>query len=195
MNSLKKQKNSTKGFTLIELLVSAGIFAVAITMTTGIFSRFIFTQRHDIAEQAMQEDVRLMLELFNREARTAYASTYRLADARGTSVSFRNQNGDCVLYRVSSKKQLERAQADVPGVECDRANFGDSSFAPLSSSRTVIDSLRFDVRLATVASNGLPQNQGFITVILKVSAKDKAATPLQIQGTVSSRQVTAYKAE
>ena len=55
-----------KGFTLLELVVATGIFAIFMLVIVGMFSQFVFTQRRNIAEQALLEDVRTALEIFER---------------------------------------------------------------------------------------------------------------------------------
>src|SRR3989344_5353947 len=102
------------GFTLIEMLVAISIFSIVLLIMLGIFSRFVTTQRRGIGEFRLQEDLRLAIELFNREARTSYGSTL-VHD--GPAVLFRNQNGHCVTCRWH-ENALQRAQQEQAGGAC-----------------------------------------------------------------------------
>lgn len=183
----------SKGYTLIELLVAIGIFSVVVTIVAGLTTRLVFVERRDIGQQALEEDVRFALEVFSREARLAYASTYALNDDTGESVVMRNQNGNCVNYRLNENRALERSEVETAGVDCLGANFG-SLYAPLTSSRMQFESLRFDVPSSVYnQADARLDRQGFITVTLKARAGNASVPPLELQTTVTSRQVQAYE--
>ena len=154
---ISKQENvpegvlSQRGFTLIELIVAAGIFSVFIIVIVGLFGQFVFTQRRDVAEQDLLEDLRLSLETFNREARTAYGDTFLSARPDGTSVIFRNQNGACVNYRLQDRR-LERAEGGSPSGQCTTGTFQGSGavYTPLTGSGIVLTRAFFDVQPSEV---------------------------------------------
>lgn len=184
---------SQTGVTLLELVVSVGIFALVLALISGLYSRFVFTQRRNIGEQTIQEDLRFALELFNREARTGYASSYSINDPEGRSLTFRNQNGLCVNVRLNpATQQLERAESAEAGTDCTGAVF--HSYAALTSHRIAIDSLRFDLpdNIYNAGDQRLDR-QGFITLMISASAPGSSAQPLRLQSSVASRQVIPYK--
>lgn len=184
---------NNKGYTLIELMVALGVFSVVVIMISGLITRLIFIERRDIGEQALQEDLRFALEVFSREARLAYASTFALADGTGKSVVMRNQNGNCVNYRLNDENgALERAEVSSGGVDCLGAGFS-GRYAPLTSQRVQFDFLRFDIP-DSIYNQGDARldRQGFITIIMKARAKKTSTPPLELQTTITSRQVKSY---
>lgn len=181
------------GYTLVELLVAIGIFSVVVVMVAGLISRVVFIERRNIAEQALEEDLRFALELFSRETRLAFASTFALADDTGRSLLMRNQNGACVNYRLGEENVFERAEADAQALDCAGADFGDR-YSPLTSRRIRIEKLRFDLpdNVYNQGDNQLDR-QGFVTIIVKARAVNTSTPAVELQTTVTSRQVKAYE--
>lgn len=193
MTILEKRNNNVlrSGFTLIEIVVAVGIFSVLVVIIVGIFSRFIFVQRRDIAEQKLQEDLRFSLELFNREARTAYGTTF---SASGSQIYFANQDKRCVTYRWQGQSLL-RAESDDPGPACDAAAYPapGTSFEPVVSSDVTITDLVFTAHPAAAPAGQLT-NQAFITISLEAQARHKADKAVALQSTVASRQLVPFTA-
>lgn len=182
------------GFSLIEVVLSVGMLGIIVLLVSGVFTRFIALQRHDIAQQALQEDVRLALELFSREARTAYASTFAVVNGEGSALTFRNQNGDCVLYQVNpTTRQLERGEVKTGGTDCDVSNFDNASLAAVTSRDTRFEVLRFDPVRSQANQEGLPDRQGMITVIIEAVSRRDAEIQLDLQTTVASRQMNLFE--
>ncbi|MEK7556589.1 MAG: prepilin-type N-terminal cleavage/methylation domain-containing protein [Patescibacteria group bacterium] len=180
------------GYTLIELLVALGVFSVVVIMIAGLITRLVFIERRDMGEQAIEEDVRFALEVFSREVRLAYAATFALPDDTGKSIVMRNQNGNCVNYRLSAENgTLERSEVSAGGTDCLSASF--VGYAPLTSNLVVFDVLRFDIpdNVYNRGDNRLDR-QGFVTMIIKARALNKATPPLELQTTVTSRQVKVF---
>lgn len=191
------------GFTLIELLVAVAIFSIVLLITSGIFTRYVFTQRRDIGEQRLQEDVRLAFELFNREARTAFGDTFT-AGSEGDSVTFRNQNRQCVWYGVfaadaptqeqTPRLRLARVEAENVDLTEDCSNldlYAAGDLEPITAPVTHISSLSFEIRPAVVDGEQLV-SQGFITVVSSVNAAAKPGESMHVQSTVTSRQTRPY---
>lgn len=183
---------ASKGYTLIELLIALAVFTIIIVMIAGLISRLVLIERRNIAEQAMQEDIRFAFEIFSRETRLAFASTFALADSSGSSVVMRNQNGACVNYRLRNGV-FERAEVNAGGADCTGASFGDR-YAPLTSNRIKIERLRFDLpdSVFNQRDNRLDR-QGFITLMLQAKGASAPTPPLDLQTTVTSRQVNVYE--
>lgn len=181
------------GFTLIELVVSIGILSLIMLLATAIFSRNLEVQRRDIAQQALQEDVRFALELFSREARTGYGSTYELADGSGSSLVFRNQAGTCVLYAINrSTKQLERSETKNLGTTCTASDFTGEKAVSIHSPDTLFEVLKFEPQKSEPNSEGLPKNQGFITIRAQAASKKLPGVRLELQTSVTSRQTNIF---
>jgi len=184
-----RQSVREKGATLIELLVTVSIFTILLIMVTGIFSRFVTTERRDISEKALQEDMRLAIELFVREARTGYGSTYALyPSALGQMVVFRNQNNDCVAYSLRDQA-LQRAEVHTSN-RCDSVLY--TGFSALTSTKTLVDQLHFLLPQG-ITSGGQLAQQGFITLSIQARSQTTSIPPLEIQTTVTSRQLNSVE--
>lgn len=175
---------------MIELAVATGIFAVLILLFIGIYSRFVAVQERGASAQSMQEQLRLTLEVMNREIRTGYGSTYDILDNNGRGVVFRNQNGSCVAYRWQDAR-LERAEIDAFGDSCDPGRLSGVPYTALTSSDIVITNARFDVVRAERLDDTLA-NQGTVTLILEAENAASTIAPIQLQSTVASRQVIPF---
>ncbi len=178
------------GFTLIEIVVAAGIFVVVMVLTMGIYGNFSATQRRDISEQKLLEELRLAFEVFNREARTSYGSTYALTDGTGTSLIFRNQNGVCVLYRLGNENQLERGEG-IGTSECKENDIVSASFTPVTGPDIEFTTLKF-LPTPALAEAGKLKDQGAITIVAEAKTKNGIVAPVALQSTTTSRQVTPY---
>lgn len=191
-----KYSLNNRGFTLVELVTSIGLFAIFLVIMTGVFSRFVQVQRHSIEQGALILEVQSVMELFIKEARTAYGSTFRTED--GSQVSFHNQAGTCVSYRWNTIKNIfERAEnpASASGT-CDSGDFTDSEYAPLTSKSIEITHALFDANpSAYTTGNPALESQGVITFTLTAKSLKSASSvlPLTVQNTVTSRQVNAYE--
>jgi len=190
------QQPTQSGFTLIETIVSIGILTVLLTVVAAAYGRFAGLQREGIGQQEMQEDVRLFLQLFNREARTAFGTTYQ-ATTNPPGVVFRNQEGRCVLYAFSAVDgTITRAEA-TPALDhpcADPAIYA----APrrlTDRDNTVVADLTFEAVSAAPAwpASGPLTQQGFITVYLGTHSAADPSNVLQLQSTVTSRQFTPYQ--
>ena len=186
--------NAQRGFTLLELVTAMALFAVIVIITSSVFARFVDVQRRDIDEQAFQEDIRLALGLFNREARGGFGDTYESATINGeTSIFFRNQNLKCVRYYVS-EQQMVRNESQTAGRD-DNCNltdiYSESDARVLTGADSTIIEIEFRVQPSQVdCDHFVPPKvirQGFITVLLNAEAAAKRI-PLQLQSSVTSRQ-------
>ena len=174
-----------RGATLIELLVTISIFTILLIMITGIFSRFVTMERRDISERALQEDIRLALEQFVREARTAYGSTYALfPSSAGEMVVFRNQNKTCVAYKLGDGV-FERAE-NFTSDPCDTVSYTD--FVPLTSEKTIVENVHFFLP-ESIVLNGELNRQGFITLSIRAKSANSSIPAFEIQTTITSRQI------
>lgn len=190
----------TYGFTLIELIIAIGIFVVFLTIIMGVFSRFVGTERHNIAQSTIISDVQSGLESFAKEARTGYGSTYHgigSEDESSAAVAFRNQAGVCVIYRVENEVFERGEDSDNIGQEeeCEPDSILDSEFVPLTSNKTKITRINIIAEPAIVADEdtGRLASQGTVAIELTADSAKTDIAPLNIQRTITSRQLAAYK--
>jgi prepilin-type N-terminal cleavage/methylation domain-containing protein len=183
-------KNS--GFTLLELVVAISLFSIFTAMILSLFTRFISTEKREIAQQALQDDMYYALETFNREARTAYGTSYVTQD--GSQLFFHNQNGDCVEY-VFADGSIKRGQTSGGAANCADAPFNSSGLVPLTSAETVISKKdsRFDPVAAQEQGDQLT-GQGFVTIIISATSRRSDLPPLKLQSSITSEQVIPYVA-
>jgi prepilin-type N-terminal cleavage/methylation domain-containing protein len=180
---------SIHGYTLVELMVAIGIFSILFIVLMGFFGRFVFMQRRDIAEQRLLEELRFAMEIFNREARTAYGSTY-VPDNTGKGIVFVNQEGQCVHYRLEGTHgRLERAEWRGTTDICRPAD--DQEYTSLTSSKITLRDLHFTVTFAE-QDEGMLTNQGFVTLTLEAEADNPTVMPLHVQSTITSRQTRPF---
>lgn len=190
-----------RGFSLIEVVVAIGILSVVLQLVLGAYARFVHVEREGINEQEMQEDIRLVLQLFNREARTAYGTTYQ-ALLGGSSIVFRNQEGVCVQYEHIAAPSFSLQRSDSTGISDLSVDRDHDCADPLiynnpqrltDEMSTVVVGLQFDARAAVAQPppSFLLAEQGYVTVRLLVRSTT-VVDPVALQSTVTSRQFITY---
>lgn len=180
------------GFTLLEMVFAMGIFVLLLLGIAAVYGRFVHAQRLGISQQEMQEDVRLILQLFNREARTAYGNTYE-ETVSPPGMVFRNQEGQCVHYKFdAAAKSVMRAEAPgtpapgAPPPSCLSTSY--TQYRRLNDKQnTIIEQLKF----SPIKADPLAR-QGLITVYLSVHPAADPTQTMHLQSTVTSRQFTPY---
>lgn len=196
----------SKGFSLIEVVVASGILLIVLQLVVGAYARFVHVERAGINEQEMQEDIRLVLQLFNREARTAYGTTYQAIVSPVThqpnGIVFRNQEGICVKYEHLAAPSFSLQRSDSAGLSDLFVNRGHNCADPViyngpqrltDDTATEIVSLQFDARaaIAQAPPSFFLAGQGFVTVRLQVRSS-AINNPVLLQSTVTSRQFISY---
>jgi prepilin-type N-terminal cleavage/methylation domain-containing protein len=182
-SSPDKGRRGGVGFTLIELMVAVGLFSVLLLVGLGVFSRFVAVQRRAVGQQEVQEDIRLALQLFNREARTAYGDTYT-TDVGGSGVCFRNQEKKAILYFL---KEGVVTRTEAPNFETECSGISVDDTKAITDPLTIVDTLTFRI--------GSGQQRSITTVIKAHSANGGANSPdasIHVQSTVASRQLRPY---
>lgn len=177
------------GFTLIELILAVGIFILVMTLVVSMLSQFMLTQRRNVVENRMLDEVRFGMEIFSRETRTAFGETYE-ATANGDGVMYRNQNGQCVIYRVEDGV-FQRGEHDTGTQNCDESAFATSSFAALTGNDVEVVDVLFDVSASTTEENRL-SSQGFIAVTITTESPRQTVPQMVVQSATASRQLTPY---
>ena len=96
------------GFTIIELLIAMGLFAILISVVSGIFVRSLRAQRVTVALIAANNNASLAIEQMAREIRTGQSFSAVIDQLR-----FINAKGETVTYRWNDTDQtLEPLFAD-----------------------------------------------------------------------------------
>lgn len=188
---MKNIFHKPNGFTLIELMIAVGLFAIFITIVTGVFSGFVQVERQSIAQGQLISDTMSALESFIKESRTAYGTTYS-PSGDGSSIAFRNQNDECVVYRKNDVGVMQRGAADI-STDCNPDSLAENRFTSLTSKATEITDLAFRPVIANV-SNGILENQGIVSITITAkSANDiQSRTPITIQNSITSRQMQPF---
>lgn len=166
--------NSQKGFTLIELLVSVSLYAIFVTIATGLFLSSIQGQRKIFSFQAVQDNSRYVTEFMAREMRMGK----NFLVTGGNNLNFVNQKGE-IIYYCMVNNSIKRAV----GVFCD-ANSSNLT----SSEVVVVDKLEFLLSGEGVGDLRQPR----ITIIMKLHSSGTVSaveTSLNLQTTVSARKL------
>ncbi len=171
-----------EGVSLIELIVVIAIFSVTIIAATDIFKWVIQGQKNALAAQSVQENMRYAFETMSKEIRMAEESDTGclgsgIYKVYNTSVSnsrldFRNQNGDCVAYYLSSN-----------AITVSRAG----TTASITPDEIKISNLTFNV--ADDLIGALHTIQPRVTMAMDVEAVGKILyrQKMRLQFTISSR--------
>jgi len=134
-NNLKNKS----AFSLLETLVAVAIFAVIVLSSSQIFRSVLSSQRTNIVDQDVQENIKYFLEVFTRETQTAqrstalsapclqgqggtqyYATQIFAVNASSTELYFENSDGQCVKYYVAADSNgLNRIKIKRGGGEDD----------------------------------------------------------------------------
>ena len=180
------------GFTLIELLVALGIFTAALLVLFGTFGNVVTRQREAVAQQELQENLRLAFEQITREIRTGYGTTYTLVAGSIEALAFRNQRLECVRYDLQDG-QLHRSVNGDQAVDCGAVSTYGEGVA-ITSSEVDVARLYFEPHLAQEGTVGELAQQGFVTWWLTAAATSDPSRSLTVQTTVTSRQTKPYAA-
>jgi len=188
----KKSKHSmvqapcskNKGFTLLEMIFAVGLFAMVITVVTGVFVKSSQAQRKVIELHVVQREGNYMIEMMSREIRMATAisdGNDGNEDQQGnnnSSVEFTNYNGDLIRYC--------RASASGACTENDSGDYLTRRVNGInqivSSSNIKIDSLKFYV------PDDFITDQPMVTISMTVKpAASQYNTEISLQSSVALR--------
>lgn len=191
------------GFTLIEMIVAVGIFVIILQIVAGAYGRFVSIEREGIGQQEMQEDIRLFLQLFNREARTGFGNTFQPVIVPKGLV-FRNQENSCVLY-YAAQGRIFRTDTEglnpavAPDANCADQDLYRGVHRQLTDGKnTVVENLTFEAVSAqptsqpNVPAQGPLTQQGFIVVNITVRPNSPHAEVMRVQSAITSRQFIPY---
>ncbi len=167
-------KNKSRGFSLIEVLVASTIFALLISIVTGIFLGVVAAQRKTVAVRTLQDSVRYAIEAMSRDVRTGHGfSLYSQSELRFTSTI----GGG--IRRVSYR---------LNGNILEKGVFSGSDyvFSALTAGNLMVDYLNFYLSGEPPGDRRQPR----ITVTLGATAgQGVQETKVNIQTTLSQREL------
>jgi type II secretory pathway pseudopilin PulG len=172
------------GFTMIEVLVAFTLFLVVVGATSGVFLAAVRSQRNSTAFLNAQNNLRFVLESTSREIRTGRDFQILKTDGpslrggmgqgeNGDVLSFTNQNGDSVRYRLQAGKLEKSSDSGV-------------SFSALTAENVTVASFRFYLAGAAPADELQPR------ITLSVKVRSRVGTQEQevlVQTTVTQREI------
>ena len=164
---------SDRGFTLIEVLVALTIFALLISIVTGIFLGVVAAQRKTVAVRTLQDSVRYTIEAMSRDIRTGYNFSLFQNELRFTSTI--GGGIQQVSYRLN-------------GGVIEKGIFGggDYVFSALTPENLTVDYLKFYLSGEALGD----QRQPRITITLGATAgQGVQETKINVQTTLSQREL------
>lgn len=139
---------SNKGFTLLEMLVAIGIFAIIMTVASGIFSTTLQSQERMLTQQLAISNTSYSLEYMSRAIRMAKK------DVEGhclntTGCNYTNPSGDNSIRFLNHDKKcveflLENGQIKRKKSNNKNDNFGDTQ--SFTSNDLNIRELKFELQ-------------------------------------------------
>lgn len=174
---IKNQKNA--GFTIIELMVATSLFLVIISIVSGVFVKSLRIQRGALGLIEAASNAELAIEQMAREMRTG--TTFNVFQ-ESKSVSFKNVNGNMMTYNWNSEtKKLECLETgDYSDKHCSSA-----APQPITANNVSINNLKFTFFNGAPADPYPPR----ITITLKIASLKNPASEVNIQTTISSRNL------
>ncbi|MBI2609849.1 type II secretion system protein [Candidatus Giovannonibacteria bacterium] len=190
-----------KGFTLFEMIVAVGIFALVMVIALGTIFSILDAQRKAIALQTAYDNLRFAMESMSKEIRTGtgFHCGIDLSDISdtpencppggdgtpiGVSFTFTNARDVIVTYQIW-QGQIIRIQGLSAACKSDNT-------CPKITS-TDVDMTSPNGRLNFfVTGAGEDSKQPQVIILLEgtvVGAKSKATSKLELQTTISQRQI------
>jgi prepilin-type N-terminal cleavage/methylation domain-containing protein len=168
---LKTQNN--KGFSLIEMIVAVGIFAVVMTISLAALLNLSDIQKKAEALRATNDNLNFSLETMMREIRSGKSYCAAGLGPVCSSDRFVFVNGsNVIVYRLNNAR-IEKS-AD-----------GGANYITMTAPEIRITKLLFWVQGQAANDKIQPR----VTIIINGSAGDKKVVNLNLQTTISQRQL------
>ena len=157
---------------MVELLVAMGVFAILISLVTGVFVRSLRTQRATVALIAAASNAELSIEQIMREIRLGQgfpeSNTY-------SALTFTNAKGQLVTYSWNNNLGVLAIERSVDGGTPSR----------ITAENVKVTDLKFEVFKGTPAD----RYPTFVTIALQVGTEDRilADATISLQTSISSR--------
>jgi len=160
-----KHRRKGAGFTLIELLVGVAIFALAITVASGLLMTGLRSQRKSIAIQNVSDNARYLIGFMAKEIRM---SEFNAVDGEITQLNIAHPVDGNVTYRFTGTQILRNDQ-------------------PVNSDEVQVDG-RFFIDGEAAGDNQQPK----VTIVIKVTTigtKAEEQAEIRLQTTLSQRDL------
>lgn len=166
-----------KGITLVEMLVVIGIFSLIAGAISGPFLSGISSQRKILANQEILDQTSYVLEYMSRALRMAK----------------KDQNGTCIPAKTNYQKLANGIKFLNYNNECQQFYLEQSqlkenkagTILPLTSNLIKVRSFRIQLSGETQTDNLQPR----VTIFLEVEGRGKNPPKIQIQTTISQRNL------
>jgi len=171
-------EHKTKSFSLIELLVVAAVVLVT-SITVGLFVTSIKTQRNILKQQELMDEVSYVMEYMSRAIRMAKldssgCTSVDVFESTGSNIKFKNYSHDCQEFFLdNTDKKLKEDKNGANDLTSDNLQIN-----------------LFNVHLEgeePYSSSDMQQPR--ITLFLDVQHADESSVKLQIQTTISQRDL------
>lgn len=155
---IKNKKRSVslrrEGFSLIELIISTAIFSSLMLAVTVIFSNAIAGYRSGIAAQNTQESMRFAFEMMSKELRLAQigpsaggdcpapGQLNRTFNVIADALNFRDDNGQCVIYKINNDRVEITRGGDVLYITPDEVIVTDLRFDVVDDTNVTVHTLQ-----------------------------------------------------
>lgn len=187
--------HSARGFTLVEMLVSVAIFAIVMTIALGSLLAMSESDRKAQTLKSVINNLNFSLDSMSRSIRTGttyhcdigqgtLTATRDCTAAGATSFAFRSNEGNTVIYRFENSNRTTCGQPSGTVGCVVRSTDGGSTYAAITASEVVVNTLQFYVIGAQSASL-----QPKVTILLSgtVQANGTQQTPFNLQTSVTQR--------
>ncbi len=150
-----------RGYTLLEMIVSLGIFSLVMVVVTGAYLTLISLDRQSRAQNQLVATLSFAVESMARSMRTGTEYKCDTSSAvpncpggdGGTSISFKNSEGEIIIYRKKTDGTIGQCTGSCT----------DATAIALTDPRISIDTLKFYVRGVGVGDGVQPQVTMIIT--------------------------------
>ncbi len=186
-NKLSKKNND--GFTLLEITVAMGVFVILFTLTLGIYSATLKTERRAIQMSKLQKEAQLIMEVLAKKIRTN-----KINYDFYTSNQVDTINGESYLALLDNVNNETVFRLNANSIEVCTTNCGSESspgaFNAIPATDVLIDSLTFFITPSTNPFNNPTSYPEFpkTTVVVDLQNTIGGATrSLLIQQTIPQR--------
>lgn len=183
-----------QGFSLLEITIAVGLFSLLMVISVEIFQSVIKGQRGAVAAQNMQENIRYVFEMMDKEIRNAQLAygdcdtTAQIVDSGFAAVkkiyntnagndllSLKNKDGVCTVYYLSGNTLRVR-----------RSTVAESE-AAVTPVDLKINSIKFLVDDNDISAANDRHAKVTIVMDAEISGNDSNKNKMSIQTTISSR--------
>lgn len=186
---------SQKGYSLIETMIAVAIFAVVLVVAVDTLLVAQTVAREISLERAAMENVALAMENMTKKIRQGYSFRCTTSNASNyappadcsngnTRLSFRDQNGEYVVFRYDSANEVIQLYEDPGGFPSGVASV---KYLPLTSPEVEIKSLKFYLTGASSVDSLQPLVTITMTGVARFGGGNEQQTEFFLQATVSPR--------